>query len=479
MSAKLWRIPLMLSAVLVLSACGGGTPDPAPDAPQPGYRASLYDTIWPVDMANSNRSNTVVDAGLPRDLAGVELVVETVPMAFPVFAYTRDPDEIFVVGGIPNILAGFVAEIDGLPQGSTPLQPHLTKFNPLTGAQTTLPLDEGSGFPYIGGALVHANGYVYVVSQAHLYKVDAEAMVIEKSIDLPVPDGPLGFTSIYNGLAASRSGALLTKSFSFGGDTSSFLIIDPDTLEFLEQLDHPGASPRLTVSPQGEQEFLYHLDQSNTFRFAIGESSLDLDETWISPYDPYATGSGENPEPTSPVIANGRVYYTTNTQTSATEPMMLMWQDSGGTYTTDSPPLAGELMFPGDTDAGWNFFHLSIDDAVSGIIIGMDQANGRIGAFRIDDQDRLEYLWDKQLRVSARPAIVADRGLVYATDYTDGHNHLVVLDLQTGTELARVATPATRATISTIIVGMNDDVYFGSNEPGQDTGLFHRIRIAD
>jgi hypothetical protein len=51
----------------------------------------------------------------------------------------------------------------------------------------------------------------------------------------------------------------------------------------------------------------------------------------------------------------------------------------------------------------------------------------------------------------------------------------VVLDLMTGEEMLRVPTPATRATIATIIVSSANEVYFGSNEPGQPIGLFHRI----
>ena len=69
--------------------------------------------------------------------------------------------------------------------------------------------------------------------------------------------------------------------------------------------------------------------------------------------------------------------------------------------------------------------------------------------------------------------------MVYATDYRDGRNHLIVLDLTTGEELIRVPTPATRATISTIVVSTNNEVYFGSNEPGQDTGLYHRIFVRE
>lgn len=68
--------------------------------------------------------------------------------------------------------------------------------------------------------------------------------------------------------------------------------------------------------------------------------------------------------------------------------------------------------------------------------------------------------------------------MVYATDFRNGRNHLVALDLTTGRERLRVPTPATRATIATIIPATNGEVCFGSIEPGRDSGLFHRIYLA-
>jgi hypothetical protein len=55
---------------------------------QPGYRESLYDTAWPADMANLNRSNSVVNAGLPRNITAETVAIESVEMPYPVFAYT-------------------------------------------------------------------------------------------------------------------------------------------------------------------------------------------------------------------------------------------------------------------------------------------------------------------------------------------------------------------------------------------------------
>jgi len=443
---------------------------------QPGYRASLYPTTWPADMANLNRSNAVVNAGLPRDVRAEDVVIETVEMPFPVFSYTRNDDEVFVVGGTPLVLDQYVSAIDGQPRGTTRTEPHITRYNPRTGAQVRLALDRGTTLPYIGGALVHGNGHVYAISQSHLYRIAPDTMTIVASVDLPRAPAPHHMSTIYNGLSVGRDGYLLTKYFSPTSNASEFLVIDPGTLEVVSSTSHPGASPRLAVAAFEGREYLYHLNRSQTFRLRLDGTRMALDESWISRFDPYGTGRPENEEPTSPVIVAGRAHYTTNTTFDAPAAMKIFWQSVAGTYSPAGAPLGGEYLFATARNRGFSFFHLSIDEA-TGIIIGNDQGNGLLAAVTVAEDGSLERLWERAYRVSARPAIVSDRQMVYATDYRDGRNHLIVLDLTTGEELLRVPTPATRATISTIIVSASNEVYFGSNEPGRETGLYHRIFV--
>jgi outer membrane protein assembly factor BamB len=479
---------VVFMAILILTARGTDSVRDENDVPpdvsgsvqtteQPGYRASLYGTTWPVDMANLNRSNTVVNAGLPQGFTCEEVHVDTVEMPFPVFAYTRDIDEVFVLGGLPMVLDKYVSDIDGQSAGSSPTQPHLTKYNPQTGETIQLDLTMGNEFPYIGGAMVHENGYVYVVSQAYLYKINPDSMTIAAGRELPKAPFPGNFVTIYNGLSTSSSGELLTKFFTPLSRASTFFSIDPDTLEINATVDYPGASPRLTVHQlDNGEEYLYHLNRFTTFRFRIHDGELTLDEEWLSPFDPYETGEEENEEPTSPVIAQGRVHYTTNTMRDAEEPMRIFWQEIEVRYSPDDPPLSGEALLSGPDGPGWSFFHLAIDD-VSGMIVAVDQGAGALVAVKIRKDGTLERLWQKPYTVSARPVIVSDREYVYATDYAQGCNYLVVLDLHSGEELCRVATPANRATVATIIVSAANEVYFGSNEPGRETGLFHRFYV--
>lgn len=444
------------------------------DTDQTGYRPSLYDTVWPTDKANLNRSNSVVNAGLPRGVTAEEVAVESVEMPYPAFAYTRDEDEIFVLGGTSYVLERYVNEIDGLGRGGGQSAPHITKYNPFTGEQTRLELDRGAGSDYLGGALVHANGYVYVVYQSHVYKIEPESMTIERSMDMPLAPGLAKRFTIYNGLYVSSTGELITKYWTQLGDAAAFFLIDPDTLEITEQLEYPGASPRLTVAQAADgTEYLYHLNKSETFRMQIEPGTLTIDPDWLARYDPYNTGEAQNREPTSPVVVDGRVFYTTNTAWTATNPIHIFWQDVETPYSNEQPPLTGPELFD---SVGWSFFHVVVDE-FTGIVIGADQANGLLTAVRTVGDDQLETLWEVELTHSVSPVIVSDREMIYINDFVDGRDHLVVLDLTTGEELLRVPIYATRATISTIITSSANEVYFGSNEPGQPIGLFHRIYV--
>ena len=438
-----------------------------------GYRASLYPTDFPTERKSLSGTHEIVDAGFPRDVTIDDIEIETIEMPYPALMYTRDDDEIFVIGGTPLAIDNYVSLIDGLPPGENETDPYFAKYDPTTGNIVYLDLDRGSGVPYLGGALVHADGFIYVVSQSHLYRVEPESMTIEASVDLPA-DGP---ATVYNGLAVSRTGQLILKSLSFAGGASELSLVDPASLEIVFSLECDCSSPRLTLAVDDNGvEHLYHLNRQQTFRYVVEQDSLTLDETWIARFDP--DGTGVNQEPTSPVVVDGQVFYTTNTNVDATLPMRAFWQDVNATYTPDMAPLEGPLLFEDPANrAGWSFSGLAADEA-TGIFMAVDQQRGLTNAFRPTDDGGIDILWQRELRVSASNTHVTDRQLVYVTDFVDGSNHLVVLDLLTGEEIVRVPTPATRATIGAILFTPDGDVYLASNEPGEPTGFLVRMSVS-
>ncbi|MEO1172989.1 MAG: hypothetical protein AAFX94_13210, partial [Myxococcota bacterium] len=396
---------------------------PAETADLMGYRESAYDTHFPTERVNLNGSRSLSNVGFDRNVDAGDVEVSTIPIPYPVMLYTRNQDEIFVLGGTPLILEDNVASIDGLPPGDNETSPYFAKYSPSTGAITSVDLDRGQGLPYVGGALVHADGFVYVVSQSHLYKFNPATMAIESSLALPVLD-PLTF---YNGLTTGRTGELILKATRLVENGGGLLVlVDGASMEIVFSDECACATPRLSLAvDENGVEHVYHLNRQNTFRYIVEPGLLTLDENWIIRFDP--DGTGINEEPTSPAIVNGNVYYTTNTARGSPLPMRVFWQSVNQPYTPDMPALTGPLLFTDpEEQPGWTFGGISGDEA-SGILFGQDQARGLLNAFTPSDDGSIDILWQRPLTVGSSGFVVSDREVLYATDYSDGANHLVVL----------------------------------------------------
>ena len=87
------------------------------------------------------------------------------------------------------------------------------------------------------------------------------------------------------------------------------------------------------------------------------------------------------------------------------------------------------------------------DPFLTRLAIVFDPINGHVAAHQLTESGQFEPRWERRYKASASPALVPDRGHLYIDDYRDGRDHLVVLELATGRELARVALPATEPTV--------------------------------
>ena len=448
---------------------------------QHGNRGGCFPTTWPVDMANTNRTNTVTRCGFPENFDTSQIAYSSLLLPFPVFSYSRDTGEVFVMGGCPLILYNYGGAIEnGQPTApansySAQFSPYIAKINPRTLILENINLTGGSAAAYIGGAIIHSNGFIYAIAAGRLFKIRSTPFQIVSSVDLP----PSGFAQLtfFNGLSVSKTGRIIAKSYNQITGQGSFFLLNQDNLSIVCQTSAAMASPRLTVDLHNNREFIYHLNREETYRLEVVNDTLIKDTGWMAAYDPYYDGSAD--EPTSPVISGNHVFYTTNTLYSATRAMKLFWQDKNQQYSRDLDTLGGTFLHSDTTNPGWSFFHLTVDDTLSGIIIGNDQGAGKISAGVLDSNNTYHLLWEKSIQTSARPAIVADRNLVYVSDYADGFDHLVVLHLQTGEELGRKKTLATKPTIGTIIITPDDYVIYASNEYGETNGYVHIFSAED
>lgn len=434
----------------------------------------------------STTSSGFVPEGLPQGFDSTALTIESIQLPFPTLIEVADSNEVYVFGGQPLALDIFVSAIlTGQPGQPNPLYysqffPYVVRVDPVTMDTIFLELSGGSGIPYLGGTAKHSNGYLYAIARARLFKIDPMDMSILQTIDMPVQAGQ---SIIYNGVSIAGNGLLITKSTDLANPTEGqFFMLDPDSLMVLNEIELDAGTARLAFDCDSlGNEYVYHLNQEYTFRMLVTSDSLVVDTTWQAAYDPY--GTGINAEPTSPRLLNDIVAYTTNTQFDATEPMKIFWQRTGQSYSRDTDTLRGEFMFSDSLSAGFDFGGLVMNEETE-VMVGQDQANGKIAAYRVNEAEKLIYLWEREYAVSGTPFIVAttaSTGMVYTNhyDFAEQTAYLIVLDLFTGAELGRIQTPATVPSISQTRAGAYNDFYYCSNESGQLLGYFHRVSLGE
>jgi hypothetical protein len=459
----------------------------------PPQKAGYYDTVWPSEHADLWRSHAALNAGLPANFAPGQLMVATAPLNLPVWTYTRAKDEVFVIGGSPFSLNGFTQSIaagkaldrfQSLASTAADLfngtKPYLAKINPLTMQVSTLNLTEGTTVNYTGGLLMHQNGYVYAVAQSVLYKIDPQSMQIVQSLKLPLVGNVLEhYWTTYNGLQVLASGELVLKGFDIldSAKVPGFLLlVDPDDLQKDAQQQTFVSSARLTIQQSaGGDTYLYHVNATDSLRFKITNIGFELDSAWTRGY---RAANAPSTQASSPLLFGGigQVVFADNTAPGATTPLKLYTQpvEIGRlpeTREEGTPAFSKSLP-------GFNFFMVAGDPFVTQLLIYYDPINNVVSAHRVTADGKLEPVWERAgYKVSASPALVPDRDLLYIDNYQNGRDHLVVLKLSTGEELASVELSATLPTIGTIVPGMNNDVYITSSETGRPNGLITRIYV--
>ena len=461
-------------------------------SPAPPQKAGYYDTVWPSEHADLWRSHAALNAGLPANFAPGQLAVASAPLNLPVWTYTRAKDEVFVIGGSPFSLNGFTQSIaagkafdrfQSLASTATDLfnasKPYLAKVNPLTMQVSQLNLTEGTTVNYTGGLLMHQNGFVYAVAQSVLYKIDPQSMQIVQSLKLPLVGNALEhYWTTYNGLQVLASGELVLKGFDIldSAKVPGFLLlVDPDDLHKDAQQQTFVSSARLTIQQSADSPtYLYHVNATDSLRFKITNTGFELDSAWSRVY---RTASAPSTQASSPLLFGGigQVVFADNTAPGAATPLNLYTQpvEVGRLPVTLQGSPAFSKSLP-----GFNFFMVAGDPYITQLLIYYDPINNLVSANRVTAEGGLEPVWERNgYKVSASPALVPDRDLLYIDNYQNGKDHLVVLKLSTGEELASVELSATLPTIGTIVPGMNNDVTITSSETGRPSGLITRIYV--
>jgi hypothetical protein len=458
-------------------------------------RAGYYDTVWPSEHTDLWRSHAVLSAGLPANVTFEQLSVTTARLNLPVWGYTRAQHEVFVAGGSPFLLDSFTQAIKtGEPLSGAALArsllndlfsdsiPYVAQIDPRSMRVRQLDLTGGRTVNYTGGLLMHKNGFVYAVSRSILYKVDPSTMRVVRSLSLPlVGEGRIvHYWTTYNGLQVLASGELVLKGFHLLDSPNIpgwLLLVDPDDLTIDVQQSVAVSSARLTIQQSADgRSYLYHVNDFDSLRFEITNAGFVLDDAWARSYRTPDSGSTQA---SSPLLFGhiGQVAFADNTAQGATTPIHLYTQAVDTNALPDE--LTGTPAFSKSLP-GYNFFMVAGDPFERQLLVYYDPINDLLAAHRVTADGTLEPVWEHDTyKVSASPALVPDRDLLYIDDYRDVKDHLVILRLSTGLELASIELAATLPTIGTIFPGMNNDVYILSSEAAGNDGVISRVYIPE
>ena len=432
-----------------------------------------------------------------RAVSNSSATVATLPPA-PAWGYTGTRGEIYVVGGAPYLLDMFTKVILGAPTQLIPLlvarskvysetvTPYVARINPQTMQVEILNLTGGTTVNYVGGILVHSNGYIYAVARSVLYKIDPTSFTVVKQMvlpPLPKSSGGDNEETAYNGLVATKNGDLILKGWaSTGGGESApgFLLrIDPKDLATQAKLDTTViTSARMTVVRTRGHEYIYMPGKTQSLRFLVEQKRFALDNAFSRTYLTETTDpEHQQTQASSDMYMGDGVVFADNTVPTATSPMQLFAQATAGSGSQLSKTQA---LTGGN--ASWNFFMAAGDPYKSGIVAVGDQVSGHVaGYLACAGGETVQPLWENdEITVSAGVAIDYKRGVLYTDDRSCALAQpcklfLVALDLRTGNELARVRVAGTKPSIGQIFIGADNAVYYPATDTGEANGYVTRV----
>jgi hypothetical protein len=456
----------------------------------PGYAK----TPWPTEHADVWRTHATSN-GLPATLGRVDLtaVSATLPEE-PVWGYVGTGRKLYVIGGSPYLLDMFTQLMLGASTTRIPtltartlaasrrVTPYVAQIDATTMKVRVLMLTAGTTINYTGGLLVHANGFLYAVVRAVLYKIDPRTFSVVASTPLPLAptqSGEPNPMTVYNGMVATKDGDLILKGWASSGGgpdaPGTLLRVNPNDLSITASIVATGiSSARMAIVDAGGTEYLYFPGGTQSLRFALGPTTFTLDGAWTATYlDP---SSGDTMASSDVYMGRG-VLFANNTSPQATTPMRVFAQGA-----TVGAPLGTFTAFTGN-QVGWNFFMMAGDPYRSGVAVVQDQATGRLSGYRACGGGvSFQKLWENDdIRSSAGMAVNYRAGHLYTDDHQCSGRvcqlYLVVLDLRTGRQLARVKVKGTEPSMGQIFVSRGA-VYYVAPETGKRHGYVTRVTAA-
>lgn len=406
--------------------------------------SAYWNSSWPGEDGGPRRQQTASNVVIPRILNSQQLKVASRDALAITMPIVGPNNELFLQRIMPGPdSVTWVEKID--PQTLEPL------------AQS----EQLAGGPmWPGGMAAHVNGSLYVVFGNHVHRLSTDLTVIA-SIQLPR-------VRPYNSFVILPTGHLATKDFSgpLPGqpngtpmNNTELLILDPDDLRIVARLDlNEPSIARLSA----DENNIYVVGDHTLIRVLWDGSSLKVDSSFNARY---RTHEGQT-FGWDTVITDSDAWFLDNGEGTqlftgsfrgvgiSTAPLHLVRVDKQSGHIT----LTEICGLPNGIIA-----NPPVVDTKRQIVVGFDSGNGVISGFDYDE-DSVTLRWSHEQNHACHMLLIPETGQIITADYRPelGCEQIVVLDITTGAEVARVSTTSPIQSAVFPAIGPTGDIYWCS-----------------
>ena len=406
--------------------------------------SDYWPSSWSGEDGGPKRQQIAANVSIPRILNTKQLEVvsrDALAMTMPIVGPN---DELFLQRVMPG--PNSVAWVE--------------KIDPLT-LETLAQSEQLAGGPmWPGGMAAHANGSLYVVFGNHAHRLSTDLSVIA-SVELPR-------VRPYNSFVILPTGHIATKDFSgpLPGqpngapmDNTELLILDPEDLHIVARLElNEPSIARLSADGNN----IYVVGDHTLIRVVWnGESLLVADsfnaryrtldgqtfgwDTVITEDDAWFLDNGEGTQLFTGSFRGVGI---------STAPLHLVRvnKQSGHVTLTEICGLPNGIVA-----------NPPVVDTKRQIVVGFDSGNGVISGFDYDE-DSVTLRWTHEQNHACHMLLIPETGQIITADYRPelGCEQVVVLDITTGAEVARVSTTSPIQSAVFPAIGPRGDIYWCS-----------------
>ena len=406
--------------------------------------SDYWKSSWSGEDGGPKRRQIATNVSIPRITNSKQLQVvsrDALAMTMPIVGPN---DELFLQRVMPGLDS--VAWVE--------------KIDPLT-LETIIQSEQLAGGPmWPGGMAAHANGSLYVVFGNHAHRLSTDLSVIA-STELPR-------LRPYNSFVILPSGHIATKDFSgpLPGqpngtpmDNTELLILDPEDLRIVArfELNEPSIA---RLSADGNN--IYVVGDHSLIRVIWNGESLSVDETFNACY---RTLEGQT-FGWDTVITDDDAWFLDNGEGTqlftgsfrgvgiSTAPLHLVRvnKQTGHVTLTEICGLPNGIVA-----------NPPVVDMKRQIVVGFDSGNGVISGFDFDE-DSVTLRWSHEQNHACHMLLIPETGQIITADYRPelGCEQVVVLDITTGNEVARVSTTSPIQSAVFPAIGPRGDIYWCS-----------------